>query len=153
LISLDKYFICGLKLFLQSSSIGLCICSFLIGLSYYLQNHGDFQEFCSPILIVGLVGYVLSFGIGLGGLPWVIMSEVFPVNVKITAGSLVTVSNWFFSWIIIFSFNFMMQWSAFGKFLSINLTFLFLQNITHLTQKCFISTVFNNYYNKMKINK
>jgi hypothetical protein len=62
------------------------------------------------------VGYVLSFGIGLGGLPWVIMSEVFPVNVKITAGSLVTVSNWFFSWIIIFSFNFMMQWSAFGTY-------------------------------------
>jgi hypothetical protein len=44
------------------------------------------------------------------------MSEVFPVNVKITAGSLVTVSNWFFSWIIIFSFNFMMQWSAFGTY-------------------------------------
>ncbi|AEE28362.1 putative major facilitator, sugar transporter, major facilitator superfamily [Arabidopsis thaliana] len=107
---------CGRRPLLMSSSIGLCICSFLIGLSYYLQNHGDFQEFCSPILIVGLVGYVLSFGIGLGGLPWVIMSEVFPVNVKITAGSLVTVSNWFFSWIIIFSFNFMMQWSAFGTY-------------------------------------
>ncbi|XP_020867656.1 sugar transporter ERD6-like 1 isoform X3 [Arabidopsis lyrata subsp. lyrata] len=107
---------CGRRPLLMSSSIGLCICSFFIGLSYYLQKHGDFQEFCSPMLIVGLVGYVLSFGIGLGGLPWVIMSEVFPVNVKITAGSLVTVSNWFFSWIIIFSFNFMMQWSAFGTY-------------------------------------
>ncbi|XP_010501386.2 PREDICTED: sugar transporter ERD6-like 1 [Camelina sativa] len=66
--------------------------------------------------LISYVGYVLSFGIGLGGLPWVIMSEVFPVNVKVTAGSLVTVSNWFFSWIVIFSFNFMMQWSAFGTY-------------------------------------
>ncbi|AAB70415.1 Similar to Beta integral membrane protein (gb/U43629) [Arabidopsis thaliana] len=70
------------------------------------------------ILTILFFGYVLSFGIGLGGLPWVIMSEVFPVNVKITAGSLVTVSNWFFSWIIIFSFNFMMQWSAFEYYTS-----------------------------------
>ncbi|XP_010458159.1 PREDICTED: sugar transporter ERD6-like 1 isoform X3 [Camelina sativa] len=107
---------CGRRPLLISSSIGLCISSFFIGLSYYLQKHGDFQEFCSPMLMVGLVGYVLSFGIGLGGLPWVIMSEVFPVNVKVTAGSLVTVSNWFFSWIVIFSFNFMMQWSAFGTY-------------------------------------
>ncbi|XP_020867658.1 sugar transporter ERD6-like 2 isoform X2 [Arabidopsis lyrata subsp. lyrata] len=98
------------------SSIGMCICSFLIGLSYYLQKHGEFQKLCSVMLIVGLVGYVSSFGIGLGGLPWVIMSEVFPLNVKITAGSLVTMSNWFFNWIIIYSFNFMIQWSASGTY-------------------------------------
>lgn len=42
------------------------------------------------------------------------------MNVKITAGSLVTVSNWFFNWVIIYSFNFMMQWSASGKILPIN---------------------------------
>ncbi|KAL1192952.1 Sugar transporter ERD6-like 2 [Cardamine amara subsp. amara] len=106
----------GRRPLLMISSTGLCVCSLLIGLSYYLQKHGEFQKFCSVMLIVGLMGYVSSFGIGLGGLPWVIMSEVFPVNVKITAGSLVTVSSWFFSWIIIYTFNFMMQWNASGTY-------------------------------------
>ncbi|VVA90556.1 unnamed protein product [Arabis nemorensis] len=108
---------CGRRPLLMISSIGLCICSLLIGLSYYFKHaEHEFQTFCSFLLIVGLVGYVISFGLGLGGLPWVIMSEVFPVNVKVAAGSLVTVSNWFFSWIIIYSFNFMNQWSASGTY-------------------------------------
>ncbi|KAG7645606.1 Major facilitator superfamily domain [Arabidopsis thaliana x Arabidopsis arenosa] len=148
MLTVDRW---GRRPLLMISSIGMCICSFFIGLSYYLQKNGEFQKLCSVMLIVGLVvrkcqtyfqsinkfnqwtnrfiktralinqviyvnqGYVSSFGIGLGGLPWVIMSEIFPVNVKITAGSLVTMSNWFFNWIIIYSFNFMIQWSASGK--------------------------------------
>ncbi|XP_056860724.1 sugar transporter ERD6-like 2 isoform X2 [Raphanus sativus] len=95
ILTVDRW---GRRPLLLLSSIGVCICSFLIGLSYYLQGHVSF--FC----------------IGLGGLPWVIMSEIFPVNVKVTAGSLVTVSSWFFSWVIIYSFNFTMQWSASGTY-------------------------------------
>uniref|UniRef100_A0A1J3DEM9 Sugar transporter ERD6-like 2 n=1 Tax=Noccaea caerulescens TaxID=107243 RepID=A0A1J3DEM9_NOCCA len=113
ILTVDRW---GRRPLLMVSAVGLCACSFVIGLSYYIQKHGELQKFCSVLLIVGIIGYVSSFCIGLGGLPWVIMSEVFPVNVKITAGSLVTVSNWFFSWIIIYSFNFMMQWSASGTY-------------------------------------
>ncbi|XP_024008275.1 sugar transporter ERD6-like 2 isoform X2 [Eutrema salsugineum] len=113
ILTVDRW---GRRPLLMISSIGVCICSFLIGLSYYLQKHGEFQKFCSVLLIVGIMGYVSFFCIGLGGIPWIIMSEVFPLNVKITAGSLVTVSNWFFSWIIIYSFNFMMQWSSSGTY-------------------------------------
>ncbi|KFK43195.1 hypothetical protein AALP_AA1G092500 [Arabis alpina] len=108
---------CGRRPLLMISSFGLCICSFLIGLSYYLKHtEHEFQTFCSVLLIVGLVGYKSFFVIGLGGLPWIIMSEVFPVNVKVAAGSLVTVSNWLFTWIIVYSFNFMIQWSSSGTY-------------------------------------
>ncbi|CAH2038526.1 unnamed protein product [Thlaspi arvense] len=130
ILTVDRW---GRRPLLMISSIGVCICSFLIGLSYYLQKDGEFQKFCSVLLIVGIMvdetttliivinliiyqGYVSFFCIGLGGIPWVIMSEVFPVNVKIAAGSLVTVSNWFFSWIVVYSFNFMMQWSSSGTY-------------------------------------
>ncbi|XP_056860727.1 sugar transporter ERD6-like 2 isoform X3 [Raphanus sativus] len=75
ILTVDRW---GRRPLLLLSSIGVCICSFLIGLSYYLQ--------------------------------------IFPVNVKVTAGSLVTVSSWFFSWVIIYSFNFTMQWSASGTY-------------------------------------
>lgn len=52
----------------------------------------------------------------MGGIPWVIMSEIFPINVKGVAGSLVAVVNWFGSWIITYSFNFLVQWSFAGTF-------------------------------------
>nr|GLL30551.1 sugar transporter ERD6-like 5 isoform X2 [Ipomoea trifida] len=67
-------------------------------------------------LIVGLgfafKVFAVSFSAGLGGTPWVIMSEIFPVNIKGTGGSLVTFSNWFSSWMVTYAFNFVFQWSS-----------------------------------------
>lgn len=43
-----------------------------------------------------------------------LLFQIFPINVKGVAGSLVTVVNWFGTWIISYSFNFLMQWSSEG---------------------------------------
>lgn len=43
-----------------------------------------------------------------------LLFQIFPINVKGIAGSLVTVVNWFGTWIISYSFNFLMQWSSEG---------------------------------------
>ncbi|KAL2923746.1 Sugar transporter ERD6-like 5, partial [Bienertia sinuspersici] len=67
----------------------------------------------APILALdGVLIFSVSFSLGMGGIPWVIMSEIFPMNVKGLAGSLVTVVNWLGSWIISFAFNFLMNWSS-----------------------------------------
>ncbi|CAI0551072.1 unnamed protein product [Linum tenue] len=52
----------------------------------------------------------------MGGIPWVIMSEVFPINMKGSAGSLVTLISWLGSWIVSYAFNFLMVWSSSGTF-------------------------------------
>ena len=43
--------------------------------------------------------------------------QIFPMNVKVSAGTLVTVTNWLFGWIITYTFNFMLEWNASGKYL------------------------------------
>ncbi|KAF5778998.1 putative major facilitator, sugar transporter, major facilitator superfamily [Helianthus annuus] len=42
--------------------------------------------------------------------------QIFPINIKGSAGSLVTVVNWFGSWVVSYAFNFLMKWSSEGTF-------------------------------------
>ncbi|KAI3911091.1 hypothetical protein MKW92_004288 [Papaver armeniacum] len=82
-----------------------------------LFAHEIFLEAVPTLALTGILTYVGSFSMGMGAVPWVIMSEVFPLNIKGTAGSLVTLVNWFGSWVVSFTFNFLMSWSSYGTFL------------------------------------
>ncbi|KAK4273509.1 hypothetical protein QN277_021892 [Acacia crassicarpa] len=98
------------------SAGGTCLGCFLAGLSFLLQDLQKWKE-VSPILaLVGVLVYTGSFSLGMGGIPWVIMSEIFPINVKGSAGSLVTLVSWLGSWIVSYAFNFLMGWNSTGTF-------------------------------------
>ncbi|EXC16583.1 Sugar transporter ERD6-like 7 [Morus notabilis] len=72
----------------------------------------------SPILAVtGIMLYIGSFSAGMGAVPWIVMSEIFPINIKGQAGSLATLMNWFGAWLCSYSFNFLMAWSSYGTFI------------------------------------
>nr|CAN83661.1 hypothetical protein VITISV_037729 [Vitis vinifera] len=65
------------------------------------------------VLIQVHIGF---YSVGLGPIPWLIMSEIFPLHVKAIAGSLVTLVNWFGAWAVSYTFNFLMNWSSHGTF-------------------------------------
>lgn len=106
----------GRRPLLMISAAGTCLGCFLIGLSFLLQALELWKELTPIFALVGVLVFTGSFSLGMGGIPWVIMSEVFPINMKGLAGSLVTVVNWLGSWIVSYAFNFLMDWSSEGTF-------------------------------------
>lgn len=66
---------------------------------------------------MGVSVYFASFNLGISGIPWIIMSEIFPINVKGSAGSLCNLTYWFSSWVVSYTFNFLLEWSSTGTFI------------------------------------
>ncbi|KAK4488614.1 hypothetical protein RD792_004381 [Penstemon davidsonii] len=89
----------------QVSVAGTCLGCFLIGLSFLLQDL-KLWRFSPFLAFVGVLIFTGSFSLGMGGIPWVIMSEIFPINVKGLAGSLVTVINWVIIYVLFVSGTF-----------------------------------------------
>jgi len=52
----------------------------------------------------GLIVFIASFAVSLGPLPYVMMSEVFPANIRSQGMAFASVSNWGFGFIVVFSF-------------------------------------------------
>jgi hypothetical protein len=122
-------------------------CSWISFLHYCHGTHWIFLPYATQI-------FTGSFSLGMGGIPWVIMSEVyflpltskdirehwrrelfrtsrqaeydyihlwiqiFPINMKGSAGSLVTLVSWLGSWIISYTFNFLLMWNSYSEFIN-----------------------------------
>lgn len=54
--------------------------------------------------LLALISYIVFFAISIGPLPWVIMSEIFPLNVRGAGMGISSVSNWFFNAIVVLLF-------------------------------------------------
>ncbi|KAK3200377.1 hypothetical protein Dsin_023792 [Dipteronia sinensis] len=106
----------GRRPLLMISASGLCFFYFLMGLSFTLQAAHLLKKVTPILVLIGLLGCSASNSTGMAGIPWVIMSEIFPVNVKASAGSLVTLVNWSGSWIVTYTFNFIFEWNSAGTF-------------------------------------
>ncbi|MFG1295113.1 MULTISPECIES: sugar porter family MFS transporter [Xanthobacter] len=56
------------------------------------------------VALGGLLLYISAFAISIGPLPWVMMAEVFPLNVRSLGMSLASLVNWGFNFLVVFSF-------------------------------------------------
>ncbi|CAA2993754.1 sugar transporter ERD6-like 16 [Olea europaea subsp. europaea] len=113
-ILMDKL---GRRPLLMISASGTFLGSFLAEASFFLKGQGLLLEWVPVLAVSGVLIYIASFSVGMGPVPWVIMSEIFPIHMKGLAGSLVVLVNWLGAWAVSYTFNFLMSWSSTGTFM------------------------------------
>ena len=78
-----------------------------------------------PLAIVSLILYRLSFAIGFGPMPWILVSELLPLSVRGVASGFVMVTNWSTSALVaglyLVYVEVVQQWFAMWTFALINL--------------------------------
>ncbi|KAK9733571.1 hypothetical protein RND81_04G075600 [Saponaria officinalis] len=107
----------GRKPLLLVSALGLVLGCLLAAGAFYLKANMQLEKVAAILAVVGILVYISAFSVGMGAVPWVVMSEIFPINVKGVAGGLATLVNWFGAWAISYTFNFLMEWSSCGTFI------------------------------------
>ncbi|CAH1442837.1 unnamed protein product [Lactuca virosa] len=110
----------GRRLLLIVSSAGMTISLIVVAASFfikdYVENSSSVYTAMGILSVVGVVGMVIAFSLGMGPIPWIIMSEILPVNIKGLAGSVATLSNWFIAWVITLTAPLLLAWSGGGTF-------------------------------------
>ncbi|KAL9229872.1 hypothetical protein vseg_005291 [Gypsophila vaccaria] len=110
----------GRRILLLVSSIGMTVSLLLVAVSFFLEDFipkdSGFYGMLGILSVVGLVGMAISFSLGVGPIPWIIMSEILPVSIKSLAGSVATLANFMTSWGITMTANLMLNWSSGGTF-------------------------------------
>ncbi|XP_050896637.1 sugar transporter ERD6-like 6 [Lathyrus oleraceus] len=106
----------GPRLLLIVSSSAMALSLLVVSISFYLKEYispdSDLYATLSLVSVVGVVFMVIAFSPGLGAMPWIIMSEILPINIKGLAGSFATLANWFFSWLVTLTANLLLDWSS-----------------------------------------
>ncbi|ESQ34856.1 hypothetical protein EUTSA_v10007486mg [Eutrema salsugineum] len=110
----------GRRLLLMISSIGMTISLVIVAIAFFLKEFvspdSNMYNILSMVSVVGVVAMVIACSLGMGPIPWLIMSEILPVNIKGLAGSIATLANWFVSWLVTMTANMLLAWSSGGTF-------------------------------------
>lgn len=75
-----------------------------LGGFFYLKVHGDVSQM-GWVPLTSLVVYVLSFSLGFGPIPWLMMGEILPAKIRGTAASVATGFNWSCTFIVTKTFK------------------------------------------------
>ncbi|KAM3704989.1 hypothetical protein ACJW31_03G047300 [Castanea mollissima] len=101
-IFIEKF---GRRTLLMISATGECLGCVLTGLSFLLQSLNWWTEATPTLVLSGILVFKASYSLG-----------IFPINVKGSAGSICNLVNWFCSWLVSYTFNFLVEWSSAGTF-------------------------------------
>ncbi|XP_042208311.1 facilitated trehalose transporter Tret1-like isoform X2 [Homarus americanus] len=96
----------GRKLLLIVSSSLMALSIVALGEFFYekMEDESWAIKKLSWLPLVSLIIFISAFSIGYGPIPWLMIGELFPSNVKEAAGSFSTMVNWSLSFVVTLSF-------------------------------------------------
>ncbi|KAL0325815.1 UNVERIFIED_CONTAM: Sugar transporter ERD6-like 6 [Sesamum radiatum] len=110
----------GRRILLIVSSFGMALSLLVVAIAFFLKGFvaedSSLYGIFGILSVVGVVCMIVSFSLGMGPIPWLIMSEILPPKIKGLAGSVATLANWFSSWLITMTAPLLLAWSSGGTF-------------------------------------
>ncbi|XP_049619220.1 solute carrier family 2, facilitated glucose transporter member 8 [Syngnathus scovelli] len=102
----------GRKVLLVISGMAMVISTAAFGLYFYLMSRSSSPEEhhanMAWLALTSMAVFITGFALGWGPIPWLVMSEIFPVKVRGFASSVCVLTNWGMAFIITKSFQDMM---------------------------------------------
>lgn len=95
----------GRKILLVQSSAIMCLCLTALGVFFYLKKTGHDVSAIGIVPLASLVLFIIAFSTGYGPIPWMMMGELLPSDVKSIATSITVLYNWTSVTIITLSFE------------------------------------------------
>jgi MFS transporter, SP family, galactose:H+ symporter len=79
--------------------VGMVVSLLVLSLAFFTQ-----LELIGVVAVISLMAYVASFAVGLGPIPSLLLSEIYPLKVRGKAMTVGTMANWLFNYIISLTF-------------------------------------------------
>ncbi|XP_018019695.1 facilitated trehalose transporter Tret1 [Hyalella azteca] len=104
-IVIDKI---GRKVLLSISAGMMCISHVGLGYFFYQLDYAEkwTLETIPWLPLLALVVFMFGFAIGFAPVPWLMMGELFSSETRELASSMVTAANWFFSFVVTVTFEY-----------------------------------------------
>jgi len=82
----------GRRKLLLGSMVGMILGLISLGLSFYIHQYTT--RYSGALAVCSLVLYVAWFALGMGPVPWLVNSEIYPTHVRGLANGVATTVNW-----------------------------------------------------------
>lgn len=106
----------GRRILLLVSIIFMTLTLFTLGAFFYIQSvDPETAESLSFVPLTSLCIYILAYPVGYGSVPWLVVSEVTPKNIKAVCGPIVGFFTWNFAFLISASFKSVMDNFGIGQ--------------------------------------
>nr|QHN70675.1 MFS transporter 7 [Limenitis arthemis astyanax] len=97
----------GRRILLLQSCIIMGVCLIILGAYFKLHENGANDAPVGWLPLVCLVLFIVSFSLGFGPIPWMMMAELFPVEFRGTASGITVITNWLLVFIVTLCFPIM----------------------------------------------
>ncbi|XP_018320194.1 facilitated trehalose transporter Tret1-like [Agrilus planipennis] len=91
----------GRKMLFLISAVGMVISEVPLGVYFYLEENDHDVSNIGWLPVVSMIAYIITYNFGFGPLPWTVMGEVFPANVKAAASTITASFCWIMGFVVV----------------------------------------------------